>query len=320
MAIKLPRNRRLRAWLEGRISSSQTVTLSHRSVYIIPTRFGLMFTIVLLVLLAGSINYTLGLGYVLTFALAGLALVGLLHTWRNLAGLTFRAGKAEPVFAGDTAAFEIHIHSPRGAHALLLEAGGPSRSVDVEAGTDSRVQLPVPAPARGLLPLPRILAYTWFPLGLFRSWSWLDLRMQAVVYPRPAEDLPPLPPALGDEDQGQQADRGGWEDFWGLRAWHEGDSPRHVAWKALARTDVFLTKEFSNPVGGLVWLDWNRLAGGDIERRLSLLARWVLELDGKGLPYGLRLPELEIPPGIGEAHRHRCLYALALFGRPEAAA
>ena len=50
------------------------------------------------------------------------------------------------------------------------------------------------------------------------------------------------------------------------------------------------------------------------EERLARLCRWVLEADEAGLAYGLRLPELIIPPGSGPTQRSQCLKALALFG------
>ena len=46
--------------------------------------------------------------------------------------------------------------------------------------------------------------------------------------------------------------------------------------------------------------------------RLSRLAAWVLQAEKLGENYGLRLPGQEIPPGTGEAHKRRCLEALAL--------
>jgi uncharacterized protein (DUF58 family) len=309
-----PFARRFDAWLQARLPRGDSVLLEHRSVYILPTRFGLMFSVVLLVLLVASINYTLSLGYALTFALAGMVLVAMLHTWRNLAGLSFRAGHVAPVFAGDVARFEIHLASDRGSLAVFVSADGPAESADVPLDGGSRLILPVTASTRGWQELPRLQVHTWYPLGLFRAWSWLALDMRTLVYPRPAASAPPFPPVAGTEADGTHGDFGGWDDFWGLRNWQQGDSPRHVAWKALARSDAHLTKEFTQPTGGQVWLDFDSLAGADVEGRLSLLTRWVLDLDAQNLAFGLRLPDVEIPPGSGRSHVHHCLAALALFG------
>jgi uncharacterized protein (DUF58 family) len=42
-------------------------------------------------------------------------------------------------------------------------------------------------------------------------------------------------------------------------------------------------------------------------------AGWLLAAAEEGACYGLRLPGQEIAADSGEAHRHRCLEALALF-------
>ena len=78
-----------------------------RQLYILPTRYGALYACMLLAMLAGAINYTLSLGFALTFLLAGLGLVAMLHAWRNLAGITLEIAKAEPVFAGEDAWFAI---------------------------------------------------------------------------------------------------------------------------------------------------------------------------------------------------------------------
>ena len=62
-----------------------TIRLGHRRVYIVPTRLGWMYAGALAILLLGSINYALALGFALTFLLAGLGLAGMVHTARNLA-------------------------------------------------------------------------------------------------------------------------------------------------------------------------------------------------------------------------------------------
>ena len=86
--------------------------LNRKRIYILPTRQGLAFATAIVVMLAGAMNYNNSLAYVLTFLLVSLALVSLLHTYRNLAGLRISARPAPPVFAGASARFP----DPRGQH------------------------------------------------------------------------------------------------------------------------------------------------------------------------------------------------------------
>ena len=303
-------------WLSGPRGPESVVVLSQRRIYILPTRQGLLFAGVLLVMLTGSINYALGLGFVLTFLLFALAMNGMIHTFRNLANLRVTAGRAEPVFAGDTARFTVHLDNPADTerYALGLTHDGASTAfVDVPARSAARAVASVAAPHRGILRPGRIRLFTRYPLGLYRAWSNLELEMQCTVYPRPAFPALPLPPATASSGTGAESGRG-QEDFAGLREYHIGDSPRHIAWKAAARDQGLLTKQFSGHAETQLWLDWTHLPGQmPVEERLSHLARWVLEAHGAGSAYGLRLPGRTVGLGAGAAQRDACLEALALY-------
>jgi uncharacterized protein (DUF58 family) len=314
----LERNPRIAHWLWGFTPPERgTVELVHRRVYILPARLGWFFGATLAVLLVGSINYALQLGFALTFLLAGLGLVGMVHTARNLARIAISAGRAEPVFAGESAQFRLYLDA-RAAFdrpAILVRhiASGAQLVVDVPARGVAEVALPVPAERRGRLALGRVMLETRFPLGLFRAWSYIEPDARCVVYPRPERSA--LPPFSGEAAAGaRRTQTAGSDDFAGLRGYQRSDSPRHIAWKAAARSDELLTKQFAGEAAAELWLDEQLLVPGlDLEQRLSRLAGWVLAAERAGAHYGLRLAGVEIPPGRGEAHRAACLQALALY-------
>jgi uncharacterized protein (DUF58 family) len=281
----------------------------------LPTRTGLLFAGVLLAMLAGSINYSLNLGFALTFLLAGLGLVSILHTHRNLSGLILSPGRVDPVFAGQQARFSVSLESHSRYERLaigLRRKDGPAVFCDVPADGAAAMVLGVPAARRGRLKAGPFSLFTLFPLGLFRAWANIELDMSCLVYPRPEAGeitLPPLQPIAG-EGPGQGIGR---EDFSTLRPYRPGDSPRHIAWKALARGHGVLTKQFSGMARGELSLDWESLAGMETEPRLSRLCRWVLDAHAAGMRFGLRLPGKSIAPGQDEGHLRQCLEALALF-------
>ena len=97
--------------------------LDRRRVYIFPTGQGFTLGAMLVVILLGAINYDNALGYLLTFLLAGLTLVAMLHTYRNLAGLEFKGVRSAPVFVGETAHFECHIENDSELVRLAIAAG-----------------------------------------------------------------------------------------------------------------------------------------------------------------------------------------------------
>lgn len=290
------------------------IVLYQRRVYVLPTRHGISFAVALILMLVGSINYNLSLGYVMTFLLAGMAIVSILHTFRNLAHLAIEAGRVDDVFCGDTVLFEIHVQNDRAdtRHAIQFRCEDAPATLDLPAQRATSVRLPVRAVRRGWLQLPRVTLETRYPLGMFRAWSYVQPAMQALVYPTP--DTAPLPPPRANVDRGDSVNAGaGNDDFSGLRGYQPSDSPRHIAWKAVARGDAMLTKSFLGRASEEMIFDWAQLPDGlDTEARLSRLTRWVLLASEAGKSYTLRLPGNDIAMGSGDEHRRQCLRALAL--------
>jgi uncharacterized protein (DUF58 family) len=319
IAQLIDRHPRFANWLYGFTPPEVgTIVLVHRRVYIVPTQLGWLFALTLLILLIGSINYALSLGFALTFLLAGMGLAAMAHTARNLARMAISVGRVEPVFAGESAQFRLYLDS-RAAfdRPAILARHVRTRAqlvVDVPAGGLAEVVLPVPAEQRGWMPVGRVMLETRFPLGIFRAWSYVEPNLRALVYPKPERS--PLPAPSAETARGaMRSPVPGNDDYSGLRSYQLSDSPRHVAWKAVARNEDMLTKQFTGEAAAELWLDWNRLpAAMGVEERLSRLAGWVIAAERAGVNYGLRLPGNELRPARGEAHHNACLQALALYG------
>lgn len=294
-----------------------TIVLVQRRVFILPTRQGLLFAGVILLMLIGSVNYDLSLGFILSFLLGATGIQSMLHTFRNLANLRIAPGKVQAVFAGELAQFQIRIGNQARVHRHSIGITRDRKMavyVDAPPGEEAVATVAVPATRRGWLRPGRLTLFTFFPVGLFRAWSYADLDMHALVYPAPATPGLALPlPAAGSGDGGVHGQ--GHDEFSGLRPYRPGDSPRHIAWKAVARDDTLLTKQFTGRADAELWLDWEFLPPSmDIENRIAHMTRWVLDADGAGLAYGLRLPGVELPITSGSAHRNECLRTLALHG------
>jgi uncharacterized protein (DUF58 family) len=321
-ALRRTLHDRFTTWaLRARPPEPVPVLLAQRRVYVLPTRAGLLYAVSLVVMLIGAINYNLSLGYGLVFLLAGLGVTAILHTFRNLVGLSITVGACTPVFAGETARFPLILHNAamRPRHLLrLFLPDQAATTVDVPAAGSMRALLPLPAPRRGWLAMPRATIETVWPLGLVRAWSYTAPALACLVYPKPASAVPPAPTFAGIEGGRLPGDSGD-EDFAGLRRHQPSDPPHHVAWKTVARQGPFAalqTKQFAGTAAQALWFDWAMLPPAlDVETRLSVLARWILDADAAGLAWGLRLPGGEIPQAHGQAHTHACLTALALYGQ-----
>ena len=317
----------LRNWLDTRAYRLRAprhgpLVLGHRRVYILPVSHGYVFVAVLLIMLAGSINYSLSLGFVLTFLLVGLGINGMLYTFRNLANLRLMAGRPRSIFVGQSAEFPLRIENPTPVARAAIEVSHPgvsAQSFDVPAQGEITVSIPLPATRRGLLPLGRVMLLTRFPLGIFRAWSYAQFDVDCIVFAMPESPAVPLPAPAGERGEGAASALGN-EDYAGLRPYHAGDSLRRIAWKADAREQGLLTKIFTGRSESHLWLEWSKLPHAlDTEARLSRLTRWVLDADQVDAAYGLKLPGITIEPATGIEHRTRCLETLALYDHERAA-
>ena len=166
---------------------------------------------------------------------------------------------------------------------------------------------------RGYLKCGRLEIFTEYPVGLFHAWSYVDFGVPCLVYPKPDPGAGALPLDMRAKGEGNVPVRGD-EEFQSLRTYRTGDTPRQIAWKALARGQGLLVKEFGSTASADLWLDYDALQGLSMEQRLGRLTWWVMEAERLLIPYGLKLPDRNLRPDLGSGHRDDCLHALALFG------
>jgi uncharacterized protein (DUF58 family) len=315
---------RLRAAFAGRVHrwarrrqgvDRVPLALDKRRVYILPTAFGFLYAFFTFVMLLAAMNYNNSLGLALTFLLVGMGLAAMHLCHRNLNGLVISGVQAGEAFAGEPLALTIGCENPTAVARLAVHfaCDGADGSVELlEVRGRSLVTLQLPTHRRGVLRLSRMAISTRFPFGLFRAWSWLHVPLEAVVYPRASGDQHP-PASHGPDHAGLDLLQRGDEDFRGFRSYHPGDSPRHIAWKALARGAPLLVKDHAGASGTPVVFELEQVADRDLERRLSQITRWILDAEQRARAFGLKLPGNGITPATGALQRRRCLTALALF-------
>lgn len=308
-------SQRLRQWWQERLTPADAVQLSQRSVYILPTRAGWMLAGTLLVLLIASINYQLNLGYLLTFLLAGCAASGMWVCHGTLRGLGLQLLAPQPLFAGGLAVLDIKLTNasgrPRHAVGLALLGSGHWAWADVPAQGQAVVQISFQPGRRGLHPVPPLTAETRFPLGAFRVWTVWRPQSQVLVWPAPEALPPPLPPGEPRAGSGLASGARASGEFDGVRQYQRGDAMKLLVWKKFAKSGELVTRDTLHMQQRELWLDFAHAGALDAEARLSRLTAWVLMADEQGLDYGLRLPGADIAPASGQAHRLRCLRALA---------
>jgi uncharacterized protein (DUF58 family) len=314
-------------WLARRLPPSTEITLSHRSIFILPSGFGLIWLALVLLLYLFGTNYQNNLVIGLSILLLSLFNTCILYSYKNLAGLHLRAITPPEVYAGETITFPVLLSSNHMSHNVNLSYPQNLSFMIKQVGADEvQALVPFEHGKRGRLNPGRLKIESFYPLGLCRAWSHIDLDTQHLVYAAPIEAplhleatddcLEEMPPKFAGKHLA------GIDEFKGLKPYVLGESLKQVAWKQWAQGRGLLTKEFEQPQGDPVWLrlrpDPKRL-----ESQLSQLSWQVNKLSQLEQYFGLLLHTLEgediiLAPAIGNSHRVACQKALALYPQIDA--
>ncbi|HEY3784968.1 MAG TPA: DUF58 domain-containing protein [Steroidobacteraceae bacterium] len=320
--MKASLRERLARWVRRRQGLDiLPVMLLRRRLYIIPTRAGAAFGLLQILMLVAGLNYANSSALFLTFALMGFTLVSMHQCHRNLLGVRLLSAAAPPVFARSRGILTLALENPSASARYRIGTaldGGATATTDVSAHGSHTVALSLSASRRGRVRVDRLMLITRHPFGLFRTWTWVHVPLEMLVYPYPQGSLP-MPGGAGERQGVRSLTNTGSDEWLGLRPFRDGDSPRQVDWKAYAREAPLLVKEYSTTASQLRRFEFEALRGLHTEARLEQLARWVVEAETAGERYELVLPGARIPADHGREHRHRCLAALALFGLDDAA-
>jgi uncharacterized protein (DUF58 family) len=306
--------RRGAAWARRRQGEDRLpATITTRRVYILPTRGGAAFALLLFVMLVAGLNYANNVALLMTFLLAGFALIAMHLTHRNLVGVVVRSVAGVNAFAGEHGRLLVTLQSTASVRrfAIESEAEGSGRiGVTIPETGTARADLDVELVRRGRRIIRRIKISTAFPFGLFRAWTYVHHDVSLLAWPVPRGRREPPAEATSGGDA-PSVHRAGDEEWAGLREFRTGDSPRHVAWAAFARGRGLLVKTYQSPAAHHRVFDLATVPG-DLETRLEQLAAWVDAAHARGELFGLKLEGTEIATGSGSEHRRQCLDALAL--------
>jgi uncharacterized protein (DUF58 family) len=312
--LNLKQRFQLSRFFAGEAPTDDAITLTHRRIFILPTQRGLSMVMLIVLLLLIAFIYNNNLCYLLTFLLASVFFITILHTFKSLAGLIVQAGQTQPVFAGEAAGFDIIVQNPtvvERPHCQIKLSKAQSFSLAPQA--KSTQTLYTLTEKRGWYTLGTVTVFSTYPFGLFYAWSPLRFNVKTLVYPKPSN----LELAFPDSNSGE-ADKGlsqkGADDFYGLQEYQAGDAIRHIHWKAFAKGQGLFSKQYSGARNSSeIWLNYDDAVGYTTEERLSCLCRWILDAERADIRYGLVLPTIKLPLDNGSAHYHRCLEALALL-------
>ena len=276
--------------------------LGHRSLYIIPSRFGALWIaaagLLLLVAIQAASNSTL----LMAFLMLGLMALAMFLTHDTLKGLTLRCDQPLPAFVGEPADYPLQLESSAARPRCSLRVQGHA-VVTCDRITAGTTTLPLPwvAESRGWQLPPPVLIETIAPMGLFICWGRWQPQQPQLIWPRrwpgPVAEIQPPKTRDGLEE---------WQD---LRPVREGERPALVDWASAARGRPLQAKLFNDPEQSDVILA--PAPGVALDEAREHLADCIWRLHHSGACYGLRIRAISLAPSKGVRHRDACLEALA---------
>lgn len=320
------------AWLHKRIAPGAHL-LGKRSIFILPTRQGFYLAFFLLAMLVACINYTLSLGYMLTFFVFSVAMGAMHRSHQTLLGTRLEILPCEPYFAGDNAVLKVVLSNTSRLHKhtvclALRPASAPahaalSTTASLAAQSAHTLEVRLPTLPRGLHPVPTLEISSSYPLGLWRAWSYGFSQDQTpiAVYPNPHAPLPPMRALVRDASATAQV-LANTRDTQGDAVSHietvETATGRSVYWPALAKGQL-AQRILDNdaPTAQGVVLDLAHCTAAGMEERLSQLCAAVLHCQAGNIPFVMQLGSSNEPAqalaSCDAAHVTACLHALAAY-------
>lgn len=302
--------------------------IGRRQLYILPTRIGWYYALILIALFAIAVKFDNQPAFMMLFLLCSIGMVVMLHTHNNVIGLSLSSRSASSVFVGEKAVFPIELRneSQTERRALWLVCSGYQTLFTLAPQGKKEISLALPTVQRGYFNCADIILTSRFPIGIFFCWTKrFQPQERCLVYPQPL-DLIPFP--INDQVSIKSSPNhppslqsvSNTDDYSGMKAYQPGDRLRDVHWPSYAKTGKLVTIEHQEQSGDSVLISWFNLPGSMVlEDRLSQLCHWIMVAHQAGLRYQLELPNHTELYNMGDTHFHKCLTTLALWTPHEAA-
>ena len=312
--------RRLNRWLKRRIPPASMHKLSNRNVFIMPTRFGYVYLIFVVLLFLLATNYQNNVIMLLSYLMASLFITTMMHSFYNLSGIVLSADNKAAGYANQNISFPINLTVP-------------NKRVDLSFCFDDQQTTHLPKSVkgeqtihvschyenRGVYNSGRLKVWSEYSFGLFITWTRIDFDHQCTVYPEAItlnnskNSLTGKPKNNVNVETSVLEYKPGTDEFFELKSHVLGESLSRIAWKQFARGQGLLTKHYQKNEGSIRWLKIADMPNHGLEKQLQYLCFLVNEYNYAGQIFGLDLGIQKIYPAQGESHFKQCLTALAVF-------
>lgn len=294
----------------------EAIKLHHRRLYILPTRFGYIYTFLLFVIFLAAINYSNSMAFALSFLLTAIGIISLWLTHKNLLNLNIELFQPTAVFCGEDIELKFLLTNndqfDHYAIGIQYQQQSPCYN-SIEPNSSCELTLKLKTETRGSFDLDGFTLFTRFPTGLFHCWGWLRFTQKVIVYPKPIDTKLVAMTFVPHADGNSSIKSSDGDDFEGLREYRKGESLKHISWKAFAQGKGKLSKIYSAQSQPSLWIDWSKITAKSIEEKISRLTSLIIKADNDLQKYGLITPFTKIEQNTGSSHKELCLSTLSTY-------
>ena len=293
-----------------------SITLEHRTIYVLPSTLGWYF------ILVAALNYIMGTNYqnnlilVMSYLMMVMSVITILMGYSNAKGLTIKFKSAHPNFAPLNPTMQFLINSTHLCKSVdfIYQGNVTTQFTMDEVTTEPALcTLTLPYNQRGHYLLARVKIKSNYPFGLVTVWSYIQIKKHVLVYPSLEKVLSDtsLSQRENNHDSGIIKETGS-EEFESLLPHQPQMGLNRISWKHYAKTQHLLVKDFVDFKATNALFDFN-LMSGNTEQRLSQLCYLVCEATDKNIPFVLKLPTKTVSLNTGQIHKEACLTYLSMY-------
>lgn len=280
--------------------------------YIIPTLYGLSFSVLILVMLFMAFIYLNNLIYAAVFFIISLSIQNMIRCAKNVENFDMHLTNIDPLFAGEVGRIPCEAQSKKLQKLYDIELYHPLMTTELTVvpliykKKEERFHILIQPPLRGEFSVGHIKVVSRFPFDFFKSWKTLAFEQKFLVYPeRKGTSLFDAHSKflLGKDE----------DDFQHHEEYHISSPPQRLDWKVYARTQELYVKKYSSQSVMNASFNWDDLTHfSSVEAKLSQLSLWIYEAHHHQMEFSLKLPHRYFASSGSRSHYHECLKELAL--------
>lgn len=259
--------------------------------------------------------------YLIFSMMLAVLVISILLLRLNLRGLSMSISVPQPVFAGQpsrmkiniknskarAAAYSLRVHLPEGMQ-------GEGYVNHIQAASESGCGADVKFSRRGIYRYGSFTIESGFPFIFLTKRINARVEGEVIVYPKIIE-TGHLSDMTGRGDESQTIKRGKGSEILGIRDFSSGDDTKSIHWKASAKAERLMVKEFSEELPrtfSIVLDNAGQFNKSAFERSVSYAAGAAMKLIEAGYYVRLISCDHALPYGAGVEHLYKILDYLAV--------